>query len=104
MPLLTEIQLIVIATMSYIFGVLTYCFKDPNSKFNFRLSTGLLPGAVSNLMDNQTDRNTSVQTAQSATNQTIMNQTAADRMEKNKYKIPILSDRETELTKINPRI
>ena len=55
-------------------------------------------------MDNQTDPNTSVQTAQSATNQTIMNQTAADRMEKNKYKIPILSDRESDLTKINPRM
>ena len=55
-------------------------------------------------MDNQTDPNTSVQTAQSATNQTIMNQTVADRMEKKKYKIPILSDRETDLTKINPRM
>ena len=55
-------------------------------------------------MDNQTDPNTSVQTAQSATNQTIMNQATADRMEKNKYKIPILSDRETDLTKINPRM
>ena len=33
-----------------------------------------------------------------------MNQKTADRMEKNKYKIPILSDRETDLTKINPRM
>ena len=54
-------------------------------------------------MDTQTDPNTSVQTAQSATNQTMMNQTTADRMEK-KYKISILSDRETDLTKINPRM
>ena len=53
-------------------------------------------------MDNQTDPNSSVKTAQSATNQRIMNQTTADRMEKNKYKIPILLDRETNLTKINP--
>ena len=44
-------------------------------------------------MDIQTDPNTSVQTAQLATNQTMMNQTTADRTEKNKYKIPILSDR-----------
>ena len=55
-------------------------------------------------MDNQTDPNTSVQTAQSATNQTMMNQTTADRMEKNKYKVPIPSDRETDLTQINPRM
>ena len=55
-------------------------------------------------MDFQTDPNTSVQTTQSATNQTMMNQTTADRMEKNKCKIPILSDRETDLTKINPRM
>ena len=55
-------------------------------------------------MDSQTDPNTSAQTAQSATNQTLMNQTTADRMEKNKYKIPILSDRETDLTKTNPRM
>ena len=55
-------------------------------------------------MGNQTDPNTSVQTAQSATNQKMMNQATADRMEKNKYKIPILLDRETDLTKINPRM
>ena len=55
-------------------------------------------------MGNQTDPNTSVQTAQSATNQTMMNQATADRMEKNKYKIPILLDRETDLTKIKTRM
>ena len=54
----------------------------------------LLHGAVSNLvdtplMDNHSEPNTSAQTAQSAANQTVMSQTAADRMEKNKYKIPI---------------
>ena len=32
-------------------------------------------------MDTPSDPNTSTQTAQSATNQTVMNQTAADRME-----------------------
>ena len=54
-------------------------------------------------MDTHSDRNTSVQPAQLAANQTMMNQTTADRMEKNKYKIPILLDRETNLTKIYPR-
>ena len=51
-------------------------------------------------MDTHSEPNTLAQTAQSAANQTVMNQTAADRMEKNKYKIPILADRETDLTKI----
>ena len=55
-------------------------------------------------MDTHSEPNTSAQTAQSAVNQTMMNQTAADRMERNKLKIPILSDRETDLTKINPRM
>ena len=54
-------------------------------------------------MDNP-DPNTSERSGQQAANQTIMNQTTADRLEKNKYKIPILSDRETDLTKINPRM
>ena len=36
------------------------------------------------LTDTHSDPNTSAQTAQSAVNQTMMNQTAADRMEKNK--------------------
>ena len=56
-------------------------------------------------MDNNSDPSTSEQSGQPAANQTIMNQTTADRLEKNKYKIPILSDRETaDLTKINPRM
>ena len=55
-------------------------------------------------MDTHSDPTTSVQPAQLVTNQTMMNQTTADRTEKNKYKFPILSDRETDLTKINPRI
>ena len=33
-----------------------------------------------------------------------MNQTAADKAEKNKFKFPMLSDRETDLSKTNPRI
>ena len=64
----------------------------------------LLNGAVSNLLDTNIDPNTSAQSAQPAVNQTIMNQTTADRLENNKYKIPILSDRETDLTKINSRM
>ena len=55
-------------------------------------------------MDNNSDPSTSEQSGQPAANQTIMNQTTADRLEKNKYKIPILSDRETDLTKTNPRM
>ena len=55
-------------------------------------------------MDAHSDPNILAQTAQSAVNQTMMNQTAADRTEKNKYKIPILLDRETDLTKVNPRM
>ena len=35
---------------------------------------------------------------------TINNQTMSERAEKSKYKIPILSDRETDLTKINPKM
>ena len=55
-------------------------------------------------MDNNLDPSTSEQSGQPAANQTIMNQTTADRLEKNKYKISILSDRETDLTKMNPRM
>ena len=55
-------------------------------------------------MENNSDPSTSEQSGQPATNQTIMNQTTADRPEKNKCKIPILSDRETNLTKTNPRM
>ena len=35
---------------------------------------------------------------------TINNQTISERTEKSKYKIPILSDRETDLTNINPKM
>ena len=35
---------------------------------------------------------------------TINNQTTSERTEKSKYKIPILLDRETDLTKINPKM
>ena len=35
---------------------------------------------------------------------TINNQTTSERAEKSKYKIPILSDRETDLTKTNPKM
>ena len=35
---------------------------------------------------------------------TINNQTISERAEKSKYKIPILSDRETDLTKTNPKM
>ena len=37
-------------------------------------------------------------------NQSMMNQTTADKAEKNKYKIPSLSDRETDLSKTNQRM
>ena len=33
-----------------------------------------------------------------------VNQTTVERTERNKYKIPILSDRETDLSKTNPRM
>ena len=55
-------------------------------------------------METHSDPNTSVQPAQETMSQTTMNKTTADRTEKNKYKIPILSDRATDLAKINPRI
>ena len=38
------------------------------------------------------------------TDQTVANQTTVERTERNKYKIPILSDRETDLSKINPKM
>ena len=66
--------------------------------------SSLLHGAVSNLMDNNSDPSISEQSGHLAANQTIMNQITADRLEKNEYKIPILSNRETDLTKINPRM
>ena len=39
-----------------------------------------------------------------ATDQTVANQTTVDRTESNKYKNPILSDREVDLSKINPKM
>ena len=43
--------------------------------------------------------------ATNTTDHTTPNQTTiAERMERNKYKISILSDRETDLTKTNPRL
>ena len=38
------------------------------------------------------------------TDQTVANQATVERTERNKYKIPILSDRETDLSKINPKM
>ena len=38
------------------------------------------------------------------TDQTEANQTTVERTERNKYKIPILSDRETDLLKVNPKM
>ena len=53
-------------------------------------------------METHLDPNSSVQPTQNTLNQSTMNQTAADKAEKNKYKIPILLDRETDLSKTNP--
>ena len=44
------------------------------------------------------------QSGQSEQSGTQNQSTTTERMEKNKYKIPILSDRETDLTKTNPRM
>ena len=49
-----------------------------------------------------TDPNMSEQSGQ--TEQSGSQSTTILRTEENKYKIPILSDRETDLTKINPRM
>ena len=38
------------------------------------------------------------------TDPTAVNQTIVERTERNKYKIPILSDRETDLSKANPKM
>ena len=46
----------------------------------------------------------SEQSGQSEQSGTQNQSTAMERMEQNKYKIPILSDRETDLTKTNPRM
>ena len=40
----------------------------------------------------------------SGSDQTAVNQTTVEKTEKNKYKIPILSDRETDLWKANPKM
>ena len=40
----------------------------------------------------------------SGSDPTAVNQTTVERTEKNKYKIPILSDRETDLSKANPKM
>ena len=40
----------------------------------------------------------------SGSDPTAVNQTTVEKTEKNKYKIPILSDRETDLSKANPRM
>ena len=34
----------------------------------------------------------------------VVNQTTVERTERNKYKVPISSDRETDLSKTNPRM
>ena len=39
-----------------------------------------------------------------ATEQTVANQTMVERTERNNYKNPILLDRETDLSKINPKM
>ena len=51
-----------------------------------------------------TDHNMSEQSGQSEQSGTQKQSTTMERMEKNKYKIPILSDRETDSTKTNPRM
>ena len=51
-----------------------------------------------------TDPNMCEQPGQSEQPGTQNQSTTMERTEKNKYKIPILSDRETDLTKINPRM
>ena len=38
------------------------------------------------------------------TTRTTNNQTMSEKAEKSKYKIPILSNRETDLTKANPKM
>ena len=53
-----------------------------------------------NLNLTEAEPNTSELATRTNNNQT----TTSERMEKTKYKIPILSDRETDLTKINPKM
>ena len=56
--------------------------------------------------NNNTDLNSTEDRPMSSeqSTRTINNQTMSERAEKSKYKIPILSDRETDLTKINPKM
>ena len=51
-----------------------------------------------------TDPNMSEQSGQSEQSGTQDQSTTMERKEKNKYKIPFLSDRERDLTKTNPRM
>ena len=53
-----------------------------------------------NFNSTEGEPNSSEQSTRTNSNQT----TSSERMEKSKYKIPILSDRETDLTKINPKM
>ena len=53
-----------------------------------------------NFNSTEGEPNSSEQSTRTNNNQT----TSSERMEKSKYKIPILSDRETDLTKINPKM
>ena len=56
--------------------------------------------------NNNTDLNSTEDRPMSSeqTTRIINNQTMSERAEKSKYKIPILSDRETDLTKANPKM
>ena len=56
--------------------------------------------------NNNTDLNSTEDRPMSSeqSTRTINNQTISERAEKSKYKIPILSDRETDLTKTNPKM
>ena len=53
-----------------------------------------------NFNSTEGEPNLSEQSTRTNNNQT----TSSERMEKSKYQIPILSDRETDLTKINPKM
>ena len=53
-----------------------------------------------NFNSTEGEPNSSEQSTRTNNNHT----TSSERMEKSKYKIPILSDRETDLTKINPKM
>ena len=55
-------------------------------------------------METHLNPNSLVQPTQNTKNQSTMTQTVADKAEKNKYKLPILSDRESDLSKTKPRM